>query len=82
MGRVPCDEDAVCAVLVGNCDTQVPKANVVYVECEFGADRGVQKGLSVECVAGRSMGNRRVKKPRQPVIDPSEKLPIAVEIGV
>ena len=44
------DKDAADAVLIGDCDSQVPKTDVLERDVEFFADRLMQEAAEIEIV--------------------------------
>src|SRR5581483_8929935 len=74
------DEYAPEAVLAGDHDAQVPEPDVVEVRVEVKAGRVVEQAKEVEVVGCRVARHGRVKEKAFADVDPTEELPVAVEL--
>src|SRR5579859_5298959 len=78
MRSVTRDEDAATAICVSRGNAQIPQADVIEFDIEFGPDGGVQITAKVEILLGRPERNRLMKEPGGPEIDTAKEQPVAV----
>ena len=80
--RVAGNEHPADLIALGDCNAQIPETDVFELGVELKSRRLVQHAEKVEVVARCFLRHRRVEEEPLAHVDPSEELPIALQVGM